>query len=145
MSRRTQRWHREIRLWRLCSLYCTRLVCVTNDCRRSNGCHCIVMEKQPMQHQHTLRYKVGGCCQAVQNSKVTMSGSIYLFRDIQWPKSWANIENTEFPLARNLIGRWFADLLRQRRFEEVLLKFRCEKYRIGNVFLVIEKKYYSFR
>ena len=54
------RRHREGRLWSLCSIYWTRLVCAPSDSRKSNEWMFlqdfqIVTDKQPMQYLLTLR------------------------------------------------------------------------------------------
>ena len=52
-------------------------VCVTNDCRKSNGMllqdYLIGMDKHLTPYQHTLCGKDGGCSKIAQNSKVRMS------------------------------------------------------------------------
>ena len=42
----------------------------------------------------------------------------YVFHDMEWPKSWANIEDSVVLLERNLYGHPPAGLLGDRQFEE---------------------------
>ena len=64
----------------------------------------------------------------------------------KWPKSWANIEDPVVLLERHLYGHPLAGPLCERQFEEVLSEpWMGKKYRIGNVWLFIENKDYSYR
>ena len=49
----TPRWHGERRFWLWCSIHRVRFVSITNDDRKSNGCHCKTagLWKQPTQYQ----------------------------------------------------------------------------------------------
>ena len=61
----------------------------------------------------------------------------------KWPKSWSSMEEPVVPLERNLYGHLLAGLLWERQFGKVLLEHGLEKFRIGNVYSLIEKKDYS--
>ena len=50
----------------------------------------------------------------------------YVFHDMEWPKSWANIEDPVVLLERNLYGHPPAGLLGERQFEEALLELGWE-------------------
>ena len=45
----------------------------------------------------------------------------------KWSKSWSSVEDPVVPLERNLYGHPLAGLLRERRFEKILLKHGWEK------------------
>ena len=62
----------------------------------------------------------------------------------KWPKSWSSMEDPVVLLERNLYGHPLAGLLCERQFEKVLLKHGWEKFRIGNVYSLTEKKDYSY-
>ena len=73
---RIVRWHCKRRLWSVHSFYWTRLVCVANDCSKSNGCHCKTTCLLWTSSRRSVRVhpsKNGGCSQTVQNPKVRMS------------------------------------------------------------------------
>ena len=44
-----------------------------------------------------------------------------------WPKSWSSMEDPVVPLGRNLYGHPLAGLLRERQFQNILLKHGWEK------------------
>ena len=75
-SCRAPRWHCKRRLWSLCSFYWTGLICISNDCSKSNGCH-----RQATRLWWTSSWrsisvhsgKNGGCSQIAQNSKIRIS------------------------------------------------------------------------
>ena len=45
----------------------------------------------------------------------------------KWPKSWSCIEDPVVPLERNLYGHLLVELLWERQFEKILLKYGWEK------------------
>ena len=51
----------------------------------------------------------------------------YVFHDMTWPKSWANIEEPVVPFQRNLYCHPFAGLLWERQFEEASFELGWEK------------------
>ena len=61
----------------------------------------------------------------------------------KWPKSWSSMEDPVVPLERNLYGHPLAGLLWERQFEKVLLENVWEKFQIGNVYSLTERKDYS--
>ena len=70
-------WPCEGRLWSLCSFYWTGLVCVPNDCRKSNGCYCKLTRLWRTSSWSSISLyprKIGGRSQIAQNSEVRMSG-----------------------------------------------------------------------
>ena len=69
-------WHCKRRLWSLCSFYWTGLVCVPDDCRKSNGCYCKITRLWRTSSWLSICLhsgKIGGRSQIAQNSKVRMS------------------------------------------------------------------------
>ena len=72
---RAPRCQCERRLWSLCSLYWTRLVCITNDGSRSHGCHGKTSRlwwTGSWRRISVQSGKDGGCSQIIQDSKVRM-------------------------------------------------------------------------
>ena len=69
-------WHCERRLWSLRSFFWTGLVCVSNDCRKSNGCYCKTTRLWRTSSWCSVCLhpcKIGGRSQIARNSKVRMS------------------------------------------------------------------------
>ena len=58
----------------------------------------------------------------------------------KWPKSWSSMEDPVVPLERNLYNHPLAGLLCERQFEKVPLEHGWERFQIGNVYLLSEKK-----
>ena len=69
-------WHCEGRLWSLGSFHWTGLVCVPNDCRKSNGCYCKITRLWRTSSWCSVclhSSNIGGRSQIARNSKVRMS------------------------------------------------------------------------
>ena len=63
----------------------------------------------------------------------------------KWPKSWSSIEDPVVLLERNLYGHPLAELLWERQFEKVLLKYGWEKVsNLECLFVHRQKKDYSY-
>ena len=109
-------WPCKRRLWSLCSFQWTGLVCVLNDCRRSNGCYCKITRLwRTSNWRRVCLYPsvIGGRSQIAQHyqksQNVPMYG--YVFHDT-WPKSchwrprdtsWTKFFRT--PISRIVMGR----------------------------------------
>ena len=130
--------HCKIRLWSLCSFYCARLVCVPNDCRKSNGCDCKITRLWRTNSWCSIRVhsrKVGGRSQIAQNFKVRMSRRIDTSSTTQvaeimvkhWRSngtSWTKFVRT--PACWSLVGKTVRS--------SSIGTWVGKKYRIGNVF-----------
>ena len=142
---RTPWWHCERRLWSLRSFYWTGLVCVSNDCRKSNGCYCeITWLWRTSSWRSICLYpsKIGGRSRIAQSSKVRISRYMDTsFMTHKWPKSWANIEDPVVLLERNLYGHSQAGLSWEKTFRgRSSWSLDGKKYQIGNVCLFNRKQ-----
>ena len=71
-------WHCERGVWSLRSFHWTGLVCIPDDCRKSNGCYC----------------KIARLCPPLKkNWDQNVQTYGYVFHDTKWPKSFSNIED----------------------------------------------------
>ena len=73
---RAPRWHCERRFRLVCCVHRARSVCVTDDGRKSNGCHCETTRlwRTNSRRRVSIRSgKGGGCSHIAQNSGVRMS------------------------------------------------------------------------
>ena len=111
------RWHCKRRLWSLCSLCWTGLVCVSNDSSKSDGCHGKTTRlwwTSSWCRISTHSGENGGCSQIAQNSEVRMSwymdtsSTTLVAEDMvkHWRSrgsSWAKFVLT--PTCRPLVGK----------------------------------------
>ena len=51
----------------------------------------------------------------------------FVYQQHKWPNSWSSMEDPVVPLERNLYGHPLAELLWERQFERILLKYGWEK------------------
>ena len=123
--------HCKRRLWCLCSFSWTGLVCVPNDCRKSNGCYCRITRVWWTSSWCSIcshSSEIGGCSQIGQNSQIGVSRCVWIrLPRHKWPRSWRNIEDPLVLVERNLYGHPLARLLWERRFEETWLELGYEK------------------
>ena len=118
-------------LQNLCSICWTRLICITNDCCKSSGCHrkAIRLWRTSSRCGISLHpSEIGECskiAQTFRSQNVQTYG--YAFQRHKWPRSWSSMEDPVVPHERNLYGHPLAGLLWERQFEEVLLKLGWEK------------------
>ena len=142
ISQKMRRWNcSKVTVWKTtlepCSIYWTRIWCVTNDDRKSNGCHCKTTSRI------SIHSGSGGCSQIVQNSKVRMSRYLDTSTEEQMAimvqygrfggSSWMKF--VQKPLA----GLW------ERQFEEDHWEnwnLDGKNYRVGNVYLLTENNDY---
>ena len=61
----------------------------------------------------------------------------------KWPKSWSRKEDPVVPLERNLYGHAFAELLWERQFEKILLKYGWDIVSNWECLFVHREKDYS--
>ena len=78
--------------------------------------------------------------QLLKIPKVRKSRYLDTSTETHRPKSWSTMKDPVVPLERNLYGHPLAGLLWERQFEKVLLKYGWEKFQIGNVCSLTEKK-----
>ena len=146
---RTPKGHCKRRLRTLRRICWTKLICVTNDCRKSYGCpmqdNQTVTDKQPTRYLLAFkqRWKMLPDCSEFWKSECPDLW-IRLPRH-KWTTSWTNIEDPMVPLERNLYGRPLAGLLRERQFEEVVMELGWEKSTELGMSFCSSKKDYSYR
>ena len=122
--------HCKRRLWSLRSFYWTRLVCVSNDCSKSNGFYCKITRLWLTSRRRSVSLhasKIGGRSQIAQNSQIGMSRCRIRFPRRKWPKQWRKLK-VPVVLERNLYGHPLAGLLWERQFEEASLELGWEKW-----------------
>ena len=130
MSSCTPRWYCKRRLWSLRSFYWARLICVPNDCRKSNGSYCKISRLR----RHAAD-AVSACTQAKLEDaprwlKIpkTECPDVWIRLPRQkWPKSWRSIEDLVELLERHLYGHPLARLLWERQCEDALLELGWDK------------------
>ena len=127
-SSSTPRWHCERWFCIVCCSYRARIISITNDGSKSNGCH-----------SKTTRIQAAGAVSAYTQVKMEDAPSLLKIPksecpDIwirlprhKWPKSWSSMEDPVVPLERNLYGHPLAGLLWERQFEKILLKYGWEE------------------
>ena len=138
------RWHCKRRLWSLRSFYWTGLVCVPNDCRKSNGCYCKITRMWQTSSRRSISIyprKIGGRSHIAPNSQVRMSRYLDTSTTTQMAEvlgaHWRSrgTSRTKFictPISRIVVGK----TIRGSSIDG-------KKYQIGNVCLFIENKDYS--
>ena len=143
------RRHFEGRLRSLCSIHWTGLICITNDGRRSNGCHCSTtwMRWSSSRRNISLLVKMEDAPRLLKIQKSECPDLWMRLPKHKWPKSWNNIEDPVVPLERNLHGHPLAGLLWERQFAEVIDgTWNGEKWQIDNAFSCAQKnKSFSYR
>ena len=131
-----------------CSLYWTGLVCVPNDCRKSNGWYCKITRLRRTSSWCSIRVhsgKTGGRSQIAQNSEIGMSRRVDTSSTTSMAKliGWHCIQwflLNEMCTVTHLQASCGKDSLKK-----LYWNLDWKKYRIGNVFLFIENKDYSHR
>ena len=128
----------KVTLWKTtlepCSIYWTRIWCVTNDDRKSNGCHCKTNSRI------SIHSGSGGCAQIVQNSKIRMSRYLYLrLPKHRWP-SWSSMDDSVVLLEWNLYKHHSLDYWKHssRKITGKTGNLDGKSYRVGNVYLLTE-------
>ena len=148
---RTPWWHCERRLWSLRSFYWTGLVCVSNDCRKSNGGYCeITWLWRTSSWRSICLYpsKIGGRSRIAQSSKVRISRFLDTsFMTHKWPKimgkHWRSCGSSRTKFIRTLISRIVMGKNISRTF---YLELGWEKStKLGMSVCSIENKDYSYR
>ena len=123
--------HCKRRLWSPCSFCWTGLVCVPNDCCKSNGCYCMITRLWRTSSWCSIcvhSSKTGGRLQFAQYSKVRMSRCMDTSSTTQMAeilvKHWRSCgtSRTKFIRRHPLAG-----FLWERQFEEILLELGWEK------------------
>ena len=131
-------------LWSLCSVHWTRLVCFTNDCSKSHGCHWETTRLWwTSSWRNTCVYtqvKSEGAPKLLRIPKSECPDFWIRIPRNRWPKSWSNLEDPVLPLERNLYGHPLAGLLWERKARKNLIgSWIGKKYRIGNAYLAGKK------
>ena len=86
------------------------------------------------------RRKYACSVEADESMRKRMEGSGYVLPKHKWPKSWSSMEDPVVPLDRNLYGHHLAGLLWEKQFEKVLLEHGWEKFQVGTVHSLTERK-----
>ena len=115
----------------LCSIYWTKLICVTNDGRKSNGCHrkaARLCWTGSWRKISLYPGKIGRCSKTAPNSKIRMSRFLDTPSKTQVAKIVRKYWRPRCSFWEKLIQRHtLAGLLWERQFEKVLLELRWEK------------------
>ena len=129
-------WHCKRRLWSLCSLCWTGLICVPNDCRRLHrqGADAVSAYTQVRMEDAPRLLKIPKSeCPDIW---------IRLPRH-KWPSSWSNIEDPVVPLDRFFYGHPTDWSLVGNTVRGSSVGTWWEKSELGNACLVTENKDYS--
>ena len=99
----TPRWHRKRRLRQLRCIHRTRFVCISNDGRKSNGCHCTATRFCRTTSRRSISLhsrKNERRSKMTTKSKVTKSRYLHSFSQ----KSWCDIGHPVVPPEHSLCG-----------------------------------------
>ena len=128
-------------------MYRARSICVTNDARKSVGCHSKVTRMRGTSSRRSIRLHPGqnGRCtiRFEKNPKSECPDVWIRLPEHEWPKSWSSKEDPVVPLERNLCGHPLAGLLRERQLEKVLSEHGWEKVPTWECLFVHREKDYS--
>ena len=138
------------RLWSLRSFYWTGLVCVPNDCRKSNGCYCKVTRLWRTSSWCSIclytQVKIGGRSQIAQNSQVRMSRRMDTSSTTQNGLNPGQTLKILWYFSNEIcMDIHWQDCYGKDNSRKFYWNLDGKKYQIGNVCLFIENKDYSYR
>ena len=131
-------WHWKRQLWCLCSFSWTGLVCVPNDCRKSNGCYCKITRLWRTSSRRSIRVhsgKTGARSQVAQNSKVRVPRRMDTSR-YTWMLKKAGKEQAMAPMWKKLMKKswcWRANFISWSRIlgmQSTWMETECNHWKI---------------
>ena len=120
-SNRIPKWHCTRRLWNLCTLNWTMLVCIPDDWRKNNECHCKITKLWRTSSWCNICQYLNNIVDAPKLLKFPKSECADVWIRLprhKWPKSWDKIENPVVPVERsptwtrwNFTRTWMGEIM----------------------------------
>ena len=128
---RTPRWRCKRWFWFACSVHWTRIISISNDCRKSHGNYIKASRTFRTSSWCSIRFcsgQNGRCINVIFKFPKLECPDIWIrLPRHKWPKSWFSMEDPVVLLERNFFGHPLAGLLWERQFEKVVLEHGWDK------------------